>query len=72
LGWILKERWFWMLFVVYLVLFTVPILVAWILISLPPVFIVVVLVALIVVWIVVRGYRGRASQGKEREAEGTE
>jgi len=72
LGWILKERWFWVVFAVYLVLLTVPILVAFLLISLPPVFIVVVLIVLIVIWIIVRGYRKRACQGKEGEVERAE
>jgi hypothetical protein len=70
LSWVLKERWFWLLFAAYLILFTVPLLVAWVIFSLTPAFMVVALIALIVVWIVVKSYRDSASRGEEGEAHG--
>ncbi|RLB04415.1 MAG: hypothetical protein DRG83_04810 [Deltaproteobacteria bacterium] len=66
---VLKERWFWKLVVIYLILFVVPITVAWVIISMPPIIMWISFAVIIVAWLAFRGHRGKVAKDKILEEE---
>jgi type VI protein secretion system component VasK len=68
LTWPLRQRWFWMLFFLLLLVLIVPFLVIGLLVNFSPSTLFVILVVLVVVWLVNRSYRGwKRKQDEQRE-----
>lgn len=65
LTWVLKQKWFWKLFVILLAMIIVPFLLVWIVLSLPPVYLVWTLIVALAVWAVLKGYQDRAERKRE-------
>jgi len=65
LTWVLKQKWFWKLFVILLAMVIVPFLLVWIVLSLPPVYLVWALIVALAVWAVLKGYQDRAERKRE-------
>lgn len=65
LTWVLKQKWFWMLFVVLLATIIIPFLLIWIVLNLPPVYLVWALIVALAVWAVLKGYQDRAERKRE-------
>jgi Flp pilus assembly protein TadB len=65
LTWVLKQKWFWMLFVILLATIIVPFLLVWIVLSLPPVYLVWALIVALAVWAVLKGYQDRAERKRD-------
>lgn len=62
-SWPLRERWFWLLFGFLLLLFILPFLIIYIIISLPPWIVILFIIAVVLVWACVKGYRDYVSKG---------
>lgn len=54
---LLRERWFWKLIIICMIILIVPMAVAWIIISMPPIMMYASIGFVLVLWCAVRGYR---------------
>ena len=77
LAWILKEKWLWIIISFLVLILTVPYVVIYLILSLPPMWSLVATVLLLIVWSVVAGYkdwiiakREEAEKTKRNESEG--
>ncbi len=68
LTWPLTEKWFWMLVIGLTLALVLPLLIAWVIFSLPPFAMVVALVLLFFLWVAVRSYLSwSSSKRKDRQ-----
>lgn len=62
---VVKERWFWKLVAIFMAILLVPLVGAWLIMSMPPVIMYVSVVALLVLFCVVRGWRDWSAKKAE-------
>jgi predicted lysophospholipase L1 biosynthesis ABC-type transport system permease subunit len=71
LSWTLKQKWFWMLFILLTAMLIVPFVLIWVIISLSPSLFVVVLVVAATAWVILRAYKNwvanKSKEGEKRQ-----
>jgi uncharacterized membrane protein len=72
LSWPLRQKWFWMLFIVLTSMLLLPLLIFWVVITLSPSSLFAMLIAVAALWVVVRAYRKWHMQKDESEGSETE
>jgi hypothetical protein len=70
MSWILKEKWFWLIILLAALIFTVPFIVVYLVLFLPPIWgPMVATVTIVVLWGVVSGYKDWLTAKRKEEEE---
>jgi uncharacterized membrane protein len=57
MSWIIKQKWYWIIVLGVSLILLVPLLVAWVLLNLPPFLSLIMTIGIVITWGVVGGYR---------------
>jgi len=63
--WVLKQKWFWVLAFCLMAVLILPLLIAWIIVSLRPDLMIMAVIAIFVLWWIVRCYKGYSVKKEE-------
>jgi hypothetical protein len=72
MSWIIKQKWYWIIVLGVSLILLVPLLVAWVLLNLPPLLSLIMTIGIVIAWGVVGGYRDwikneRKEYGEKKE-----
>jgi len=71
LGWLLKEKWLWIIVIGVILVTALPLVIVWAILNLPPIIRLVATIAIIIGWGVAAGYKdwimSKRREGKEEK-----